>query len=330
MPGDVLHADELAAALADPEWCEAPVTDAISPLTLVELTQPLAITPPAALPRVLVGVAASGVVAAAGLDLLVAGDEIDGIAHACAATPQAATTLVQLLRVTETLPVAAAVAAESFAYSTLLGGAGVRVLAAPRNPPAHRPGHDPAVVVSDVDGTITVTLHRPEVRNVYDAVIRDTLVDVLRSLGRLDDPPAIVLRGDGTAFCSGGDLSEFGRNDDLARGTSSARRGRRDRCCTRSRQRITARVHGACVGAGVELPAFCGRVEAAADATFRLPEVEMGLIPGAGGTVSLPRRIGRQRTAWLALSGESIDVVRAHEWRLVDTVVDGRATATRA
>ncbi len=85
-------------------------------------------------------------------------------------------------------------------------------------------------------------------------------------------------------------------------------------------------VHGACVGAGVELPAFAARVVAREDATFELPELSMGLVPGAGGTVSLPRRIGRQRTAWLCLTGARIDARAALAWGLVDEV-GGPATS---
>jgi enoyl-CoA hydratase/carnithine racemase len=72
----------------------------------------------------------------------------------------------------------------------------------------------------------------------------------------------------------------------------------------------------------VELPAFAHRVVATRDATFGLPEVGLGLIPGAGGTVSLPRRIGRHRTARLGLSGAAIDAATALEWGLVDEIVD--------
>ena len=82
--------------------------------------------------------------------------------------------------------------------------------------------------------------------------------------------------------------------------------------------RLTVRVHGSCIGAGVELPAFARRVVAAEGTTFRLPEVGMGLIPGAGGTVSLPRRIGRERTLLLALSGIDLPVGDALRWGLVD------------
>ena len=72
------------------------------------------------------------------------------------------------------------------------------------------------------------------------------------------------------------------------------------------------------MGAGIELPAFGRQVVAARNTFFQLPEVGMGLVPGAGGTVSIPRRIGRQRTAYLALSGLRVDAATAHGWGLVD------------
>jgi enoyl-CoA hydratase/carnithine racemase len=84
--------------------------------------------------------------------------------------------------------------------------------------------------------------------------------------------------------------------------------------------RLRAEVHGACIGAGIELPAFAARVVAREDAFAELPELSMGLVPGAGGTVSLPRRIGRQKTAWLGLSGERIDAARGLAWGLFDAV----------
>ena len=86
------------------------------------------------------------------------------------------------------------------------------------------------------------------------------------------------------------------------------------------RTRTSVALHGACIGAGIELAAFAREVTATDDAHFQLPEVAFGLVPGAGGTVSLPRRIGRQRTAWLALSGRRIDASTALAWGLVDHV----------
>jgi enoyl-CoA hydratase/carnithine racemase len=119
-------------------------------------------------------------------------------------------------------------------------------------------------------------------------------------------------------FCTGQDLDELSRTPDavtahLGRTSRSPARALR-RCADRT----TAHVHGRCAGPGLELAALAGRVVAAADARFELPEIRMGLMPGTGGTVTLPRRIGRQRTAWMALTGAPVDVETALDWGLVD------------
>jgi enoyl-CoA hydratase/carnithine racemase len=79
-------------------------------------------------------------------------------------------------------------------------------------------------------------------------------------------------------------------------------------------------VHGQVLGSGLEMAAFCGWVQAHPDAVLGLPELSLGLIPGAGGTVSITRRIGRWRTAYLVLSGKRIDAATALRWGLVDEV----------
>jgi len=128
----------------------------------------------------------------------------------------------------------------------------------------------------------------------------------------------VRLRGAGQAFSTGGDLDEFGTTPDVA----TAHRIRTTRSAGRLLaalgDRLTVEIHGACIGAGTELAAFGHRVIAHRHAFFQLPEVAMGLIPGAGGTVSVTKRIGRQRTAWLAITGARIGVPTALEWGLVD------------
>jgi enoyl-CoA hydratase/carnithine racemase len=150
--------------------------------------------------------------------------------------------------------------------------------------------------------------------------MRDGLVTMFQLAVADPTITSIAITGAGPSFCSGGDLSEFGSVPDPVE-AHSIRTTRSvapwlARCATRT----TAIVHGACVGAGTELPAFAGHVVARPDATFQLPEVPMGLIPGAGGTVSLPRRIGRQRTAFLAITGSAIDATTALAWNLVDRI----------
>ena len=84
--------------------------------------------------------------------------------------------------------------------------------------------------------------------------------------------------------------------------------------------RTTVHIHGSTVGSGIELAAFAHRVVAHRDTRIALPEVRLGLVPGAGGTVSLPRRIGRHATVLLALGLPSIDADTALDWGLVDEI----------
>jgi enoyl-CoA hydratase/carnithine racemase len=174
------------------------------------------------------------------------------------------------------------------------------------------------VLVRRYGDALHLTLDRPERRNAYGREMRDALVAAL-DIALLDDAVTeVVLAGNGPSFCSGGDLGEFGIQSDLATAHLVRTRGGAARPLHHLRDRVTVRVHGSCVGAGIELPAFASRIVADPGAVFRLPELGMGLIPGAGGTVSLPRRIGRWRTLHLVLSGCSLAADRALNWGLVD------------
>ena len=206
--------------------------------------------------------------------------------------------------------------AESLAYAELQGGPEFAAWLAERGPATPKPSPQPVLLDRDGDH-LTITLNRPECHNAVDVAMRDALVEAFALVA--DDPVlTVTLEGAGPSFSSGGDLREFGTFPD----PEAAHAIRLERLPARSlaavADRVTARVHGSCVGAGVELAAFCHRVVAHPDTTFRLPEVAMGLVPGQGGTVSLPRRIGAERTLWLALTGEPLDAPTALEWGLVD------------
>jgi hypothetical protein len=233
------------------------------------------------------------------------------------AAPRAALTLVWLLRTTGQLDVPRALTAESAAYSALLAGpefaAWLRSRGEPRplGPPVSR------VEMLQQGETLRIILARPERRNAFDAMMRDALLSAL-DIAVADPGLHIELTGQGPDFCSGGDLDEFGSTPDAATAhviRCAASVGRRLHTL---RKRTTVLVHGASIGAGVEIAAFAERVIASPDARFCLPELGMGLIPGAGGTVSVPRRVGRLRAGWLALSGEVIDAATALRWGLVD------------
>jgi enoyl-CoA hydratase/carnithine racemase len=238
--------------------------------------------------------------------------------------PIASAAFVQLLRGAEHRSVDDGLLIESAVYSTLQAGPEFTAWRAGR-PPRSREEHGPPVVIRREGDELHVVLHRPEVRNALNSAMRDALVDAF-ALVRADPSIARVhLEGDGPAFCAGGDLDEFGSFDDPASAHLVRVQQSAGRAIALEAQRVTAHLHGACVGSGIELPAFAGDVAADPSTEIALPEVSLGLVPGAGGTVSLPQRIGRHRTARLGLSGETIDARTALEWGLVDRLVDRAA-----
>jgi hypothetical protein len=251
-------------------------------------------------------------------------DAVAHLADRIAADPLAGSVLCQLLRGSGELDVAAGLLAESLAYATLQAGPEFRTWLSGRAtaPVAPTPDRSSAVVVDRLDDVLTVRLDRPEAHNALDISMRDALVEAFDLVAADPSITEMRLSGTGSSFCSGGDLTEFGTAPDPATGHAVRSARLPARSLARVADRVHATVHGASIGAGVELAAFAWAVDASPDATFRLPEVGMGLVPGAGGTVSLPRRIGRHRAAWLALSGTAVDAPTARAWGLVDRLLD--------
>ncbi|MGH8445407.1 MAG: enoyl-CoA hydratase/isomerase family protein [Solimonas sp.] len=237
--------------------------------------------------------------------------------------PIAAMTLVQLLRFIEALPLADALVAESLAYATLQNGAEFRAWREATPPAAPAPQEDgPAVVMTRDDDVLSLWLNRPANHNAMTVEMRDALGEALQLAASDPSIARVRIRGRGKCFSTGGDLREFGTAPDPATAHLVRSLALPGRWLAAVAGRSEACVHGACVGSGIEFPAFAGRLVATRDAWFQLPELKFGLIPGAGGCVSITRRIGRQHTAWLVLSGRRIDAVQAQNWGLVDAVVD--------
>ncbi|HLK24156.1 MAG TPA: enoyl-CoA hydratase/isomerase family protein [Caulobacteraceae bacterium] len=242
------------------------------------------------------------------------------LAERVAAQPVAATVAAQVLRVSERLSFDEALVQESIAYSMLLASEGFRAWRA-ANPPRDRPPDTaPRVAIHAADAAIELRLTRPAARNAFDAAMRDELAEAFEFAIEHPDQPPVVLCGAGPAFSAGGDLDEFGRADDAGRAHLIRSLRSPARLAHALGGRLTACLHGACVGAGIEVPAAAAHVTARPGAFFRLPEVSMGLIPGAGGTASIPRRIGRHRACFMAISGADIDVDLALAWGLIDAL----------
>jgi hypothetical protein len=240
------------------------------------------------------------------------------VAARVAASPAASMILCQILPVTARLSVTSGLHVESLAYSTLLAGPEFRAWLGSRRPRRPAASGRPPIRVTRDGATLGIELDDPERHNAYSAGMRDALVAALTVADLDPTVRAVRLAGNGPSFCSGGDLTEFGTGP----GGSTAHFIRTQRApgalLHRLRERVHVELHGACIGAGIELAAFAGRVTARQDTAIMLPEIAMGLIPGAGGTVSITQRIGRWRTAYLALSGETIDATTACSWGLAD------------
>jgi enoyl-CoA hydratase len=260
-----------------------------------------------------------------GSDVLVSTkSEFDQILANVSAAPVAAATTCVLLRSSNaTTSTEARFALESVTYSALQAGtefAEWRSLHSPR--PTTREEEDP-VKISRFASALTVTLHRPNHGNAVNRAMQDHLAEAFR-LALLDDSiHEVHLSGDGPHFSTGGDLDEFGTFPDPA--TAHLVRLQRSpaRLLSLLRQQgksVVVTAHGASAGSGVELAAFGSTVRAHRDATFWLPELNLGLVPGSGGSISIVDRIGTQRTVWLILTGHRIDSSTALAWGLIDEI----------
>jgi len=254
----------------------------------------------------------------------VPGNKIDAVvgdlADAVARQPAAAAACAQVLRMSLSLSFDQALTLESLAYSMLLASEGFRAWRAANPPRVRTPDDGPRVRIGEDGPALDIRLTRPAARNAFDARMRDELADALAFALDHPDRPPVTLSGEGPAFSAGGDLDEFGTAADPGQAHLIRTLRSPARLAHQLGDRLTARLHGACVGAGIEVPAAAGRVTGGPGAFFRLPEVSMGLIPGAGGTASLPRRIGRRRACYMAISGADIDLGTALAWGLVDAV----------
>lgn len=239
-------------------------------------------------------------------------------------TPIAAMTLVQVLRCVEQLSIEAAITVESLAYASLQAGAEYQAWMKSRDysPRSICGGDGEPIIIQRAGNVVTAVLNRPENRNALTVELRDALVGLLELVLLDGSIERLEVSGAGACFSVGGELREFGLATDPAYAHQIRTFHNPSRLLARCGDRVHFRVHSACMGSGLELPAFAHHLSAAPGSFFQLPELGLGLIPGAGGCVSISRRIGRQRTAWLALSGKRINASRALQWGLVDEILD--------
>jgi enoyl-CoA hydratase/carnithine racemase len=170
------------------------------------------------------------------------------------------------------------------------------------------------------DGAVArLMLNRPGKANALTSPILDELAAALEALAGDAGLRVVVLGGAGKAFCGGADVNELARLDASSAGAFVGRIHRACEALRRLPVPVVARLHGAVIGAGLELAAACDLRIAAEGTRFAMPEVRLG-IPSVVEAALLPRLMGSGRAAWLVLTGEAIDARRAFEWGLVEQV----------
>jgi enoyl-CoA hydratase len=179
------------------------------------------------------------------------------------------------------------------------------------------------VLTSVADGIATLTLNRPKVRNALNAALLEALGQALHAAEADPQVRAIILTGSGEkAFAAGADIGELSALPNSVVGAALARRGQAlTRAMELLRTPIVAAVNGFALGGGCEL-AMAADIRIAGDnAAFGQPEVNLGLIPGYGGTQRLSRLVGRGMAQYLCLTGEIINAQEALRIGLVQRVV---------
>jgi enoyl-CoA hydratase len=173
----------------------------------------------------------------------------------------------------------------------------------------------------ETDGAVAVlTIDRPEKRNALSGQVRAELIAALDTLRDDDGVRVVVVTGAGDkAFVAGADIAEFAQRTPLEQRATMTGRRVFDEIAAFPKP-VIAMINGFCLGGGCELALACDVRVAADTARFGQPEINLGIIPGGGGTQRLPRVVGMGQAMRLVLSGELIDAAEALRIGLADVV----------
>ncbi|WP_353807487.1 enoyl-CoA hydratase/isomerase family protein [Agromyces sp. SYSU T00194] len=179
-------------------------------------------------------------------------------------------------------------------------------------------------ILLEVDGAVaTVTLNRPERRNALDAHARLALVEAFAAVDADDAVRVVVLTGAGTAFCAGTDL----RGGPVPPELATRPLAEPVATCTRP---VVAAVNGPAAGGGFELALAADLRLCSSAATFLLPELRIGSLPGSGGTQRVFGALPAAIAAHLLYTGLPLDAEAAGRWGLVSEVVEPEELGERA
>jgi 2-(1,2-epoxy-1,2-dihydrophenyl)acetyl-CoA isomerase len=181
------------------------------------------------------------------------------------------------------------------------------------------------VLTNLTDGVMTITLHRADVLNSINAVMAEAILAAFTRAGSDAAVRAVLLTGAGRGFCAGQDLAEvLPRADGAAPDLGEVVHRQYSpiiRAIRTLEKPVLCAVNGVAAGAGANIAFACDITLAAEEATFIQSFAKIGLIPDSGGTYLLPRLVGMQRAAALAMLGDKLTAMKAKEWGLILDVV---------
>lgn len=175
------------------------------------------------------------------------------------------------------------------------------------------------VLVSRAGAVATLTLNRPERRNALNQTVIDQLSAALRELEDTDEIRAVVLTGGPEVFAAGADVAELATRSSADQ--LIADRRPRWSAVTGFSKPLIAAVNGLALGGGCELVLMCDLIVAGHTARFGQPEINLGILPGAGGTQRWPRVVGKYLAMELALTGRSMPAERAYQLGVINRLV---------
>jgi len=175
------------------------------------------------------------------------------------------------------------------------------------------------LVHEESEGVAVLTLARPDARNALNLALQGALIDAFEALARRDDVAAVILTGQGKAFCAGFDLKELASG--VGGGDGQGRQQELAAAIAGLPQPLIAAVNGFAITGGFELALACDILIASERARFADTHTRVGMVAGWGLSQRLPRLIGIYRAKELSLTGAFLEAPRAEAWGLVNRVV---------
>ncbi|BDB99698.1 enoyl-CoA hydratase/isomerase family protein [Saccharolobus caldissimus] len=181
------------------------------------------------------------------------------------------------------------------------------------------------VLCETKDNVMWISINRPEKLNALNTNVRLSIIKCLKEAEANQEVRVIVIKGVGKAFSAGADINDLRALSELSeeeiikirKDTGVSSIGTVIRSLSKP---VIALVHGYCLGGGFELIQFCDLVYATEDAIFGQPEINIGIIPGGGGTQNLPRLIGEKKAKEFIFTGKRISAKEAFELGIINNI----------